>query len=213
VPAALHQSIKGARACHAVPSRDSPTEGDSCEFSSHFYFSPCFLTAAFFNEICYSIHEVACLPSVDEVDKSLLLSSHAHESIEEDGDGEFPLLFISPHSTLFLTAFFPIKLLSLRPAGCLPSVYKSNKCSYCHHLFACRMEKAVTVSSPLIFIPTLWHFSQTQFNYYSVSCAGCPPAVNRGNKGLLPPSPPMRCVEKVFQMFSHSIVFSQIVIQ
>jgi hypothetical protein len=84
-----------------------------------------------------------------------LLSSHAHESIEEDGDGEFPLLFISPHSTLFLTAFFPIKLLSLRPAGCLPSVYKSNKCSYCHHLSACRMEKAVTVSSPLIFIPTL----------------------------------------------------------
>ena len=102
-----------------------------------------------------------------------------------------------PIQHFFSQLFFPIKLLSLRPAGCLPSVYKSNKCSYCHHLFACRMEKAVTVSSPLIFIPTLWHFSQTQFNYYSVSCAGCPPSVNRGNKGLLPPSPPMRCVEKV----------------
>ena len=87
-----------------------------------------------------------------------------------------------PIQHFFSQLFFPIKLLSLRPAGCLPSVYKSNKCSYCHHLFACRMEKAVTVSSPLIFIPTLWHFSQTQFNYYSVSCAGCPPSVIEGTR-------------------------------
>ena len=98
-----------------------PTEGASCGFSSHFYFSPCFLTAAFFNEICYSIHDVFCLPSVNQANKSPLLSSHAHELIEEDGDSDFPLLFIFfPFHHFFSQLLFQIKSLSLWPCWLPP---------------------------------------------------------------------------------------------
>jgi hypothetical protein len=64
-----------------------------------------------------SIHDVASLPSVDKANQSLPLSSpHAHEPIEDDGDGEFSLLFISPPIQHFFSQLLlPIKLLSLRP--------------------------------------------------------------------------------------------------
>jgi hypothetical protein len=133
--------------------------------------------------------------------------------IKEDGDGESPPLYFPPtFNTFSHSFFFQLKYFSFGHAGCLPSVRKSNKFSCCHPLLACHMEKAVTVSSPLIFISPIWHFSQTHFNYYPVSCAGRPPSVNRGNKGLPPPSPPVRCVEKVvtlsFPFFTISNFFS-----
>jgi hypothetical protein len=53
---------------------------------------------------------------------------------------------------------------------------------------------ATAVSVPLLFIfslttPIFSHPFFFQLNCYSVSCAGRPPSVSEGNKGMPPPSP------------------------
>jgi hypothetical protein len=72
------------------------------------------------------------------------------------------------------------------------------------------VEKVVMVSFPLVFIfPHHSNFSHIicfQLYCYSVDCAGCPPSVSQQNKGLPPPSPPTRCMEKVVTV-SFPLVF------
>jgi len=82
-------------------------------------------------------------------------------------------LFLPPFYTSSHSFFFQLNYYPFSHAGCLPSVHKSNKFSCCHPLLACHMEKAVTVSSPLI-PPLFCHFSQTQFNYYPSAMQAAP---------------------------------------
>ena len=93
-PAAFHQLIKGARACHNCPLFRLTYRRQQLRVFLLFSSFPMFFHHSLFQLNC-SIHDAACLPSVDNVNKSLSLPSHACESCEEGSDGKFPLLFSS----------------------------------------------------------------------------------------------------------------------
>ena len=107
----------------------------------------------------------------------------------------FPPFLFPPTTPNFFLQFFPqLNCYPVSHAGRHPSVDKANKCSRCHYLLTRCMEEAATVSScPISIPPNQRLFSQLLF---SVGCAGHPPSINEGNKGLPPPSPPLSFMEK-----------------
>jgi len=121
----------------------------------------------------------------------------------------FPLLLISPHSKLFLTASFSLFYCYL--TGFPPSVTQGSKGPPPPSLLTGCVEKRGDgeLSSHFYVFPAIPNFfSQHPFpvNCYSVSCSGHPPSVNQGNTGPPPPSLPASCAEKAVTV-SFPLVF------
>ena len=124
--------------------------------SFHLIFMVPHLSHLRFFQLNCCIFDAACPLSVNNVNKSPMLPSHAHKLRGEGSDGEFFLSFLFPpppfqtfsHSFYFQSNCYPIG-----HAIHLPSVGKANKSSLCHPPLMCCVEKAVMVSSPLSYIP------------------------------------------------------------
>ena len=82
---------------------------------------PFFSHWSLFQLNCSSFHYAACFPSVDSLNKSPLLPSHAHESRGEGSNGEFFSPFYFPpfhtfsHSFFFQSNCYPIHSASRPP--------------------------------------------------------------------------------------------------
>jgi hypothetical protein len=108
--------------------------------------------------------------------------------VEREVIVSFPPHFISPTTTpnILSQLLFQVNCYPVCHSGHPPSVSKANKSSCCHPLLTCCMEKAVTVSSPLIEISpppfnTFLHIFSFQFNCCLVGHASHPPSANQGN--------------------------------
>ena len=102
-----------------------------------------------------------------------------------------------------------------------PQLTQQIRACHFHPTLTSSMEKAATVSFPLLFISPHSKLCLTAFfqsNYYPIHRASCSPSVNQGKK--FPPSPSLHCLLPEedgdgefssffpFQTFSYSIFFS-----
>jgi hypothetical protein len=118
---------------------------------------------------CYSIHDAAHYPQSTRQIRAHCCHRTLASRVERRVMVSFPVLFIFPphHSKHFLTASFSneIAILSAMPAA-FPQSARQIRARRCHPLLTRCVEKAVTVSSSLIFIfpPPIRHlFSQILF--------------------------------------------------
>ena len=106
-----------------------------------------FLTASSIQLNCFSVGHASYPPSIP------LLPSTCVGCLEKAVTVSFPLLLVTPHSKLFLTASFSnqIAIPSTVPAA-LPQSIKRTRSHHKHPCVACCMEKMVTVSFPLFIL-------------------------------------------------------------
>ena len=215
-PTSLPQSTRGITACRRHPHFVNHVKKLAMVILSVVFIPPPFPMFSHCSLFQFNWCSVAGADdplSVHKGNKFLSPPYTAHKPYREAGEGElacgFNVFSTIPHYShhcIFNWVVIP----SMVPLA-LPQLTRGIKTHHCHPPLTSHMEEAARVSFPLpfIFSPPFQTFSHSiffQLNCSSVSPAGHPPSVNTGNKGPLPWSLLVTCLQKAMTV-SFPLVF------